>query len=480
MIFPVFKLKCFCNSYYAKRSSEIMDNITINEGNMKPKTILLLLVVIAIQMQAQISVNTDGSQPDNSAMLDVKSTAKGMLVPRMTVAQRNGISNPARGLIIFCTDDNLYYFNRGTPALPLWWKLNSPWATYGPNIYYPSGNVGIGEPNPAYPLNFSSTVGDKISFYGTTANHYGFGIQEWQFQIHSDYSTSDITFGYGSSAAFTEVARIKGNGQVAIGTATPAGSAILDLTSVSRGLLIPRMGKFQRDAILSPEQGLCIYNTYTGMINVFNGTYWSNPDGSTADAGWSCGMPITDSRDGRKYQTVDIGSQCWMAQNLNIGNMVDGASNQLNNGIVEKYCYNNDESNCNTYGGLYQWTELMQYVATEGTQGLCPSGWHIPTHAEWTMLSAYLGNAAGGKMKDLNYWIAPNTGATNSSGFNGLPGGYLWLGVFRVLTDYGDFSSSTQYSQYFQRDWNLASNTAILGSGTVDFRQGISCRCLRD
>ena len=62
--------------------------------------------------------------------------------------------------------------------------------------------------------------------------------------------------------------------------------------------------------------------------------------------------------------------------------MIQGNQNAANNGVIEKYCYNDDPNNCNTYGGLYQWNEAMQYVTTQGAQGICPSGWHIPTYAK--------------------------------------------------------------------------------------------------
>jgi len=84
-----------------------------------------------------------------------------------------------------------------------------------------AGNVGIGTTSPAFPLNFANSLGDKISLYGNSGAHYGFGIQSHLLQIQSDASISDIAFGYGSSSAFTEIMRIKGNGNVGIGTATP-------------------------------------------------------------------------------------------------------------------------------------------------------------------------------------------------------------------------------------------------------------------
>jgi hypothetical protein len=213
-------------------------------------------------------MNTDGSQPDNSAMLDVKSTTKGMLAPRMTIAQRDAISNPAKGLMVFCTDDNRYYFNRGVPVMPNWFMLNSPWMNIGSNLFF-DGNVGIGESYPDYPLNFPSTTGDKISLYGTTPNHYGFGIQGGQLQIHTDNGYSDITFGYGSSAAFTEKVRIKGTGAMGIGTSTPAASAILDLTSATKGFLPPRMNTAQITAMAAPANGLMVYNTENHKLYIF-------------------------------------------------------------------------------------------------------------------------------------------------------------------------------------------------------------------
>ena len=109
------------------------------------------------------------------------------------------------------------------------------WTPNGPNIYRTSGNVGIGQPSPGFPLNFSSTVGNKISLYGNSGNHYGLGLQNNLVQIYAGDSSGDVGFGYGSSTAFTETMRIKGNGNLGIGTNSPAsklhisgGSAIID------------------------------------------------------------------------------------------------------------------------------------------------------------------------------------------------------------------------------------------------------------
>lgn len=93
-----------------------------------------------------------------------------------------------------------------------------------------AGNIGIGQSSPGFPLNFASTLGDKISLWGTSGNSYGFGIQSSLLQIHTSSSTDDVAFGYGSSASMTETMRIKGNGNVGVGTSSP--SAKLDVNGV--------------------------------------------------------------------------------------------------------------------------------------------------------------------------------------------------------------------------------------------------------
>ena len=83
--------------------------------------------------------------------------------------------------------------------------------------------------------------------------------------------------------------------------------------------------------------------------------------------------PIVDLRDSQSYNTVEIGTQCWMAENLNIGTRIDGSRKQTDNAILEKYCYGDNEANCDIYGGLYQWNEMMQYVTNQGARNL--PGW---------------------------------------------------------------------------------------------------------
>ena len=143
---------------------------------MKTLLLFLFLFFIGISIQAQLAVNTDGSAPDNSAMLDVKSTSKGFLAPRMTSAQRLAVTNPATGLTVFQTDGikGLYY-NSGTPAAPAWQLVGynaGPWQYNGSNIYYSTGNVGIKTSTPTSNLTVAKT---DLSY---TAN-FGTAISPW-------------------------------------------------------------------------------------------------------------------------------------------------------------------------------------------------------------------------------------------------------------------------------------------------------------
>ncbi len=200
---------------------------------------------------------------------------------------------------------------------------------------------------------------------------------------------------------------------------------------------------------------------------------------------WSCGAPLNDTRDGQTYNTVQIGEQCWMAENLNIGNMIPGGTVSTNNEIIEKYCYNNSSANCDTYGGLYQWYEMMQYSSQQGLQGICPTGWHIPTNAEYTILTTYLGGdaVAGGKMKESGYlhWNSPNTGATNESGFTALPGGFGDnTGYFGDLGYFGSIWTSTEIGS--SNAWHLRLGYGDANAGRYDLNKmtSFNVRCIKD
>jgi len=188
------------------------------------------------------------------------------------------------------------------------------------------------------------------------------------------------------------------------------------------------------------------------------------------------------------YQTVGIGEQCWFKENLNIGKYIEGKLDQTDNDTIEKYCWYDHETSCDGYGGLYQWDEMMQFVSTEGAQGICPFGWHIPTYTEWEKLQQYLGgfSLAGGKMKEEGeiHWCPPNIGATNSSGFTALPGGERSdSGFFSYRCSYAFFWSSTQnkFDESKGHSGLLHNEHSFFQLRDTDMKiQGFSVRCLRD
>jgi uncharacterized protein (TIGR02145 family) len=181
------------------------------------------------------------------------------------------------------------------------------------------------------------------------------------------------------------------------------------------------------------------------------------------------GSSIVEDIDGNIYQAVQIGDQCWMAENLNVTRNSSGAN-------IGRICYSNNLANCELYGGLYTWATMMNGSASSngnpsGVQGICPNGWHIPSDAEWTELTDYLINNylditasnVGNKLKSCRQVSSPLGGdcststhprwdynatyyGTNDFGFSALPGGRLYGGSFDSLGSYGYWWSSTENS----------------------------------
>ena len=160
-----------------------------------------------------------------------------------------------------------------------------------------------------------------------------------------------------------------------------------------------------------------------------------------------CRGEFKDSRDGRTYKWVTIGTQTWMAENLNYHN--------TNYNTTSK-CYKNDPENCVTYGRLYTWSTAMNGAQSSdrspsGVQGACPAGWHIPSNDEWMTLTNYVGYNAGTKLKSSTGWNSSNgtPEGTDEYGFSALPGGYGYgygSGGFYTVGNYGLWWSATEYS----------------------------------
>ena len=278
-------------------------------------------------------------------------------------------------------------------------------------------------------------------------------------------------------------------GSVGIGTTDPQESAILEVNSTVKGFLPPCMTSEQMMAISNPSEGLTVYNYNFKTLCFFDGTMWAhNLNGK------SCGVI---QYNGQVYQTVVIGLQCWMGENLNIGAMINSSSEQTNNDIIEKYCYDNNTSNCDTFGGLYQWDEVMQYVTTQGAQGICPDDWHIPTDDEWKILegivdsqypvgdpewngTTWRGFDAGYHLKSTLGWNSSGNG-DDSFRFKALPGGYrhgngdfYYLGDYAYLWSSAEAISSATWYRRLSYDIDEVYRFYILKP------VGVSVRCLRD
>lgn len=196
---------------------------------------------------------------------------------------------------------------------------------------------------------------------------------------------------------------------------------------------------------------------------------------------------VTDV-DGNVYTTVTIGTQTWMVENLKTTKYRNGnsigtttpASLKTSAKAVPKYqwAYNNSESYVATYGRLYTW-----YAATD-SRGICPTGWHLPSDAEWEMLTTFLGGTgiAGGKLKEMgtSHWKSPNKGATNSSGFRALPGGYCFSGRFRYIGYYGYWWSSTESNTFSAWDRSMDYDGSLVYRNYNYETSGLSVRCVRD
>jgi uncharacterized protein (TIGR02145 family) len=192
------------------------------------------------------------------------------------------------------------------------------------------------------------------------------------------------------------------------------------------------------------------------------------------------GANITDN-EGNTYKTVYIGTQQWMAENLKVSKYSDGTAipnitdnTQWQNNTTGAWSYYNNEK-------LYNWYAVSP--TTNGNKNVCPTGWHVPTDSEWTVLTDYLGGAgvAGGKMKEVGSWNSPNTDATNTSLFTGLPSGIRYNdGGCNYVGSVGYWWSSTE--NYSNGAWSRHlynfSGSAYSGNDYKNF--GYSVRCLRD
>jgi len=197
--------------------------------------------------------------------------------------------------------------------------------------------------------------------------------------------------------------------------------------------------------------------------------------------------------EGNTYKTVQIGTQIWMSENLKTTRYIDNSSIPLvldnaewTNLLTPGYCWYNNSENANksVYGALYNWY-------TVNTGKLCPAGWHVPNKEEWLKLLTFI-NDDGGKLKEtgMAHWHFPNAGATNSSGFTALPGGFRTPdGVFYSIREAGFWWSSSECTECdafpewnFNDSWNFSLGAWSKGYGNQHDNKsfGFSIRCIKD
>ena len=207
---------------------------------------------------------------------------------------------------------------------------------------------------------------------------------------------------------------------------------------------------------------------------------------------------LHDSRDGNLYSYKTIGTQVWMTKNLAYLPAVS-PPNVWSNTEPYYYVYGYSgtvvseakaTTNYSTYGVLYNWIVAMNGAASSssspsGVQGVCPDGWHLPSEAEWTTLINYLGiSVAGGKMKEAGttHWLSPNTGATNESGFTGLPGGYKHNNsTFYYLGTSGNWWTTYGIPSLYDASYiSLHKDVSSADIYSTDYQCGHSVRCVMD
>ncbi|SHL51411.1 fibrobacter succinogenes major paralogous domain-containing protein [Fibrobacter sp. UWEL] len=235
-------------------------------------------------------------------------------------------------------------------------------------------------------------------------------------------------------------------------------------------------------------------NLVLGCTSYTQGKKFISLSNSTTAERWMCGdewkyqrfIYMKDSRDNQVYGIVSIGSQTWMAENLNY---------DYNEGTAKSYCYENEADSCAKYGRLYQWSAAMDSAAVFSTagkgcgyrktcsvrgkvRGVCPEGWHLPSRSEFETLMKTVGSSvAATKLKSTYGWR--NGNGTDDYGFSALPAGRYYSTYFYSVGSGADFWSATEDDAGEEAySWRMNASGASLSYYLKDY--GYSVRCLKD
>lgn len=482
---------------------------------MKKLSLLFIAYYISMSLlyAQNVGINADGSVPANSAMLDVKSTSKGFLLPRMTTLERNAISNPENGLMVFCTDCGMGTLSVYTNGLwldynndcPLGTPTNNGTGALGPNMIYWSWNAPASGVATGYKVNTTndlSTATDKgniLNFIeqGLTCNT-SYTRYIWAYNKCTNSGVLTLTFSTSNGFPSATTAGIH--------VSTPTGitwkwNSANNATGYKWNTTNNLATATDMGNVLNyTETGLSSFTKYTRYVWPYNacGTNATAATLTTGTLAAPCTVATVDY-DGMTYHTLQIGTQCWLQENLNTGTKITLTTQQTNNSVLEKYCYSGLDTNCSTYGGLYQWAEAVQYQygasntalcsppLSGNVQGICPTGWHIPTQTEMTTLSTNISTTYTNETfralfeTGTTHWAAAN--GTNNSGFTALGAGYTDGSNSNNNLSYFFMWSATESSATQSVNGNLFIYTPSTFAITNVFgtkARGFSVRCLQD
>jgi uncharacterized protein (TIGR02145 family) len=398
-----------------------------------------------------VGINTTGAAPNPSAGLDIDFTDKGLLIPRMTTAQRNAIASPANSLLIFNTTTNCVEAYNSTTSN---WQIISCFNTC---TSVPSSPTGVTIGNIQGPGIAPPNIGGEFSI-------------SWNAVAGATHYYVDVSY----DNAFTRM--------------------VIDNVMVTSTSYI--------------ATNLRCQTTYYVRVKAANNCGTSTPSAVVQDNTKMC------------YPAC--GYQQWLPMNLNVGTQIPANTTQ---GLGDKWCYNDLASNCAIYGGLYQWTTVVQIsniflttlygtqpwmtcdpCGSSGRQGICPAGYHVPTDLEWsryeycvennisptgtTPLATFQnttwwrgsttpGIGPGDKMK-VTSSNTPSWDGTNTSGFSALPAGYAVGGLFDYLGTNAYFWSATENNSSGAWRRFLAAGSSQSYRNSSNKSGGFSVRCLQN